>query len=420
MGGPLPPRVDILDPELLLDPYPALARLRAGGPVWRAGPGMWAVTRHGPVAALLRDPGVGHQLPPELRRLPVVPAAEEDGLARLVAATQPNRDLAGIVSGLDPPQQTRVRRLVGKALSPEVISGALGRIHAHAGELVATAVERGRMDAVADFALPLQTAVTCDLLGIPAADRDEVCSLATALGRALIALPFVTEDRGNGSEEARALRGYVGSLVTERRRRGGGDVIARMLAAGRGAGALTDEEVIDNAVFLFFAGFETSIHLLAGGIAALTAFPDELERLRGDRSLLATAVEEILRYDAPLQWVTRTTLRRVDIEGTELRAGRVVLLLLASANRDDRVFRDPDRLDVGRHPNPHLSFGGGVHHCLGVGLARAQGAAALDRLLGLAGDLEPLGPPVLRPHPNVRGYARVEVAVRPPRPGRRR
>jgi cytochrome P450 len=381
---------------------------------------MWAVTRHAPVAALLRDPGVGHQLPPELRRLPVVPAADEDRLARLVAATQPNRDLAAIVSGLDPPEQTRVRRLIGKALSPEVIAGALGRIHAHAGELVKGALERGRMDAVADFALPLQTAVTCDLLGIPPAERDEVSRLATALGRALIALPFVTEDRGNGSEEARALRAYVGSLVSERRRRGGGDVIARMLVAGRGSGRLTDEEVIDNAVFLFFAGFETSIHLLAGGIAALTRFPHELARLRGDRSLLATAVEEILRYDAPLQWVTRTTLRRVDVEGTELRPGRVVLLLLGSANRDDRVFRDPDRLDVGRHPNPHLSFGGGVHHCLGVGLARAQGAAALDRLLALAGDLEPLGPPVLRPHPNVRAYARVEVAVRPPRPGRRR
>jgi cytochrome P450 len=257
----------------------------------------------------------------------------------------------------------------------------------------------------------LQLLIASDLLGIPEPDRAEVSRYAMDLGRAIILVPFVTPERGNGDAEAGWLRRYVAALLPGRRRAGGDDVISAMLRAEHDGQRLTDDEVIDNAVFLLFAGFETSIHLIAGACAALLAFPDQLARLRADRSLIPTAVEEILRYDAPLQWVSRMPSEPVEVDGRVLKPGRVALLMLGSANHDGRQFTEPARLDVGRQPNPHLSFGGGPHHCLGVLLARAQGAIVLGTLLDRCAVIEPAGAPVRRLHPNIRGYASVPMMV---------
>jgi cytochrome P450 len=399
----LPPRFGVLDSASVSDPYQTYARLRSQSALCRSGPATWAVTRYAEVAALLRDPRLGHQAEHE----------QADMLSRLPDSVRPNRELPHLASGLDPPRHTRIRRMMAKALNSAVLHRLPEAIFPVADELVSRAAEQGRLDAVTDLALPMQLAIAGDLLGIPPADRDEVARQGMNLGRAIIVIPFVTAERGNGTAEAKWLRDYMAELVAQRRKAPREDLISHLIGARDGDDRLSEDEIIDNAVFFLFAGFETSVHLVAGGCAALLRFPDQLARLRLDRSLVPAAVEEILRYDAPLQWISRMLLEPVEVAGRRLKAGRVLLLLLASANHDERQFTDPERLDIGRRPNHHLSFGGGIHHCLGVAIARAQGAVFLERLLARWAVMDAAGEPVLRTNPNVRGYLSVPIAVQP-------
>jgi cytochrome P450 len=199
----------------------------------------------------------------------------------------------------------------------------------------------------------------------------------------------------------------VRELLADRRRRPGDDVLSRL------AGRLPDDEIVDNAIFLLFAGFETAMYLVTSGLALLTRFPGQLARLKADRSLLPTAVEEIVRYDAPIQSMARMVREPISLGGRTVKPGRALLLLIGSANHDALVFPDPGTFDVGRRPNPHLAFGGGAHHCLGVALARLEGQVVLERLLTRFAEIEAAGPPVRRLHPNLRGYASVPLTVRP-------
>lgn len=396
------PRFDALEPDVLDNPFPTYARLREAAAVCRAGPGMWGVTRYAEVSELVRDHRLGHRFPDGFRR----PFAADDGPASAL--------LQGIVSSLEPPGHTRIRHLLSKALSPAVIRELRPYVAAETDRLLGPALQRRHFDAVRDLALPLQVSVGCELLGIPADLREEIWPRAMALGRAFI--PFVppSDDSGTADDDAvRWLRARVSDLLDERRARPHDDLLSRMLTVEIGGDRLSRAEQVDNAIFLFFAGFETSMYLTSLACALLPREPAQLARLYADRTLLPTAVEELLRYDAPIQWMARIALEPVTVGETTIRPGRVVLLLLGSANRDARQFRHPDRLDVGRRPNPHLSFGGGIHHCLGVNLARVQGAAVLDRLLSRCAAIEPAGEPTRRPHPNLRGYEHVPVAVRP-------
>ncbi|HEV2377124.1 MAG TPA: cytochrome P450 [Streptosporangiaceae bacterium] len=397
----MPPRFDPLSPDVLDDPYPAYARLRAAGPVSRAGPGIWALNRHADIAAALRDERLGHRFSDEFRR----PFTTEGGPASAL--------LQGIVSSLQPPEHTRVRQLLSKSFTPSVVRGLRGSIGATADRLLAAALERGTFDAVADLSLPLQISVGCELLGIPDSHRDEIWPRATALGRAFI--PFVPAGPDETADDVAVtwLREFVTDMVARRRRHPGDDLLSRMLYVERGGDRLSDSELVDNAIFLFFAGFETSMYLLCLAATLLATHPGEFARLRADRSLVPAAVEEFLRYDPPIQWMARIALAPLTVGDTTVRPGRVVLLLLGSANRDEDVFANPGKLDIGRQPNQHLGFGGGIHHCLGVNLARTQGAVVLGRLLGQCSDLRPAGQPVRRPHPNLRGYESVPVTLVP-------
>jgi cytochrome P450 len=361
-----------------------------------------AIPRYADVAELLRHPGLGHQMP-----------GRESLAARLPGEGFRNTELSRIVSALDPPAHGRVRRLLARAVSPEVVTAARRQAEAPAAALVQAAVGRGHADAVTDLALPLQVAFAGGLLGIPEADRDEVSRQALELGRAIIMVPFVTRDRGTGEAQARWMRQYLADLLDARRKAPGGDVISRLARARHDGHWLTEDELIDNAVFLFFAGFESSVHLMAGGCAALAQAPGQFARLRSSPELVPATVEEVLRYDAPLQWISRMTGVPVTIQGHEVKAGRVVLLMLGSANRDERQFAAPDQLDVGRQPNSHLSFGGGIHHCLGVSVARMLGCVFFSQLAERCADLTLAAPPVRRHHPNLRSYASVPLALTP-------
>jgi cytochrome P450 len=400
----LAPRFDPLAPDVVDDPYPAYARLRAAGAVSRAGPGMWAVTGYADVAALLRDERLGHRFSDEFRR----PFTSAGGPASAL--------LSGIVSSLEPPTHTRVRHLLSKALAPSMVRDLRGYLAAEVDRLLDAAIGRGTADAVTDLSLPLQISVGCEMLGIPARYRAEIWPRAMALGRAFI--PFVPAGGDGGEPTAdddavRWLRDCVAELLAQRRRQPGEDLLSRMLRVEHAGTRLDEAELIDNAIFLFFAGFETSMYLVSLAATLLAGHPDQFDRLRTDHTLIPTAVEEFLRYDAPIQWMARIALAPLPVGTTTIRAGRVVLLVLGSANRDERQFTDPDRLDVGRRPNQHLSFGGGIHHCLGVNLARVQGAVVLDRLLTRCAAIEPAADPVRRPHPNLRGYTSIPVRLVP-------
>ena len=395
----LPPRFDPLAPAVLEDPYPEYARLRAAGGLSRGGAGTWVASRHADVAALLRDGRVCSQFPPDYRRLAAGDGATSAFMGRIVLYR-------------DPPDHTRLRTLIGQAFRAQLVRRLEGRIGELVDELLEPALERGRLDVVADLAFPLPVTVTCELMGIPAPDRALIRPRALALGRAFATVVPETARR-DADEAVLWLRDYLGALLEERRHNPAADLLSQLLAAGVDDDSLTSDEIVDNAVFAFFAGFETTTNVIANGCAALLRHPDQLARLDADRTLVRSAVEEFLRYDAPVQGVARLVRRRLELGGRTLRPGRVLVLLLGSANRDERAFARPDAFDVGRTPNRHVSFGGGVHHCMGATLARIETRVALARLLARCAKLELRGEPVRERSTGFRAYASLPVEVRP-------
>ena len=298
------------------------------------------------------------------------------------------------------------------AFHPHLVRQLDERISGLVDELLVPACDRGRLDVVADLAMPLTVTVICELLGIPPGDRAEIGPRATDLGRAFGTLVSIPE-RQAADEAVAWLRNYVGALIDARRRRPGEDLLSRIALAEDGDMGLSRDEIVDNVVFLFFAGFETTSSLIGNGCALLLSHPAELTRLRADPFLVPTAVEEFLRYDPPIQGVARMVLAPVEVSGRTIRAGRVLVLLLASANRDGRRFTHPEQLDVARTPNPHLSFGGGGHHCLGAILARSEAVAAFRGLLRHFRTIEPAGEMVRQRTSRLRTYAQIPIAVNP-------
>jgi cytochrome P450 len=395
----LPPRFDPTDPAVVENPYPTYAELRRSAPLCRFGPGQWAVTRYADVAALLRDKRLGSAFPSDFHEYSVGagPAAE---FFQKIAIVR------------DPPEHTRLRTLMHQAFSAPIVRQLREHIATLVDRQLAPALERRRFDAVDDLSYPLPVTVVCELIGIPAADRNEVRPRVEDLVKGFTTL-VPDGDRPAVNEAVVWLQDYVGRLLEERRAAPGADLLSAMLAAEDGGETLTAEEIVDNAVFLFFAGFETTRNMISTGCAALLEHPDELARLRADPTLVPKAVEEFLRYDAPVQGAGRFTLEPIEIGGRTIPKERVLILLLGSANHDEDEFPDPERLDVGRHPNRHVTFGGGSHYCLGAALARIEGGVVFERLLALFRRIDLDGPLVRRPLGNFRSYASVPIAVEP-------
>jgi cytochrome P450 len=395
----LPPKFDARDPAVVADPYPTYATLRAAGPLCRMGPASWGVTRYADCARLMRDPRLGSEFPPEYHRM-----SAGDGPAGTF--------FGGIVLYRDPPDHTRLRRLMAKAFSPALVRSLRPRIARIVEDLLEPALKTGQFDAVADLAFPLPVMVVCALMGIPPADHERVRPYALDLSKAFAAI-VPESDRGAADRAVEWLRGYLGEILTERQARPGDDLLSRMLAAEDGGETLTRAEVVDNAVFAFFAGFETTTNLISTGMAALLANPDQLDLLRARPDLIPGACEEFLRYDAPIQGVARLVHEDIEIGDRTVRKGRVLVLLLGSANHDPEVFADPSRLDVARDPNPHLSFGGGVHFCLGAYLARVEATVALETVLSRFRTLAPGSPATRQAGATLRAYASVPVLGEP-------
>jgi len=364
----VPPRVDLLDPAVLSDPYPLFHRLRTEDPVhWEADLEFWALTRYADAVYALR----------------------EDSLLSSAIHDSPRPGGVGLSSArwfvfLDPPRHTRLRALVHSAFTPQVVEGLRARIQAIVDELLDRAAEAGRLDLIADLGFPLPAIVIAELLGVPAEDRAQFRAWSADLAAAG-GLVRMAADGAERLSRARAggaaLNAYFRDIIRERRRAPRDDLVSRLTGVQSAEGTLSEEELVDTCALLLFAGHETTTNLIGNGMLALLRHPDELSRLRADPSLIGPAVEELLRYDSPVQMRVRVARETVEIGGRRIAKGQRVLILVGAANRDPARFPDPDRLDIARPDNRHLAFGHGIHFCTGAPLARLEGAIAIRRLL---------------------------------------
>jgi len=364
----VPPRVDLLDPAVLSDPYPLFHRLRTEDPVhWEADLEFWALTRYADAVYALR----------------------EDSLLSSAIHDSPRPGGVGLSSArwfvfLDPPRHTRLRALVHSAFTPQVVEGLRARIQAIVDELLDRAAEAGRLDLIADLGFPLPAIVIAELLGVPAEDRAQFRAWSADLAAAG-GLVRMAADGAERLSRARAggaaLNAYFRDIIGERRRAPRDDLVSRLTGVQSAEGTLSEEELVDTCALLLFAGHETTTNLIGNGMLALLRHPDELSRLRADPSLIGPAVEELLRYDSPVQMRVRVARETVEIGGRRIAKGQRVLILVGAANRDPARFPDPDRLDIARPDNRHLAFGHGIHFCTGAPLARLEGAIAIRRLL---------------------------------------
>lgn len=356
------------------DPYGFYAELRRDRPVVRATvPGrgtVWVVTRHADIAALLKDPRFSND-----RRGAGVPSPFFGGLPMPRAL----RTLSATMVGADDPRHARLRGLVGRAFTPRRIAELEGRIHGLAGDLLDRAAPAGGMDLIADFALPLPFTVIAELLGVPHAQRTEFRRRVAGLMspprsiafRLAVWLPQLIR-----------LVGFFERLVTLRRRAPDDGLITALIAAEDGGDQLSGQELTAMVFLLFFAGHETTVNLIGNGLLALFDHPGEMARIRAEPALMASAVEELLRFTNPVEAVAmRYTREPVTIAGVDLPARATVMGLISSANRDPDAFPAPDRLDLGRRDNRHLALGAGAHYCLGASLARLEGRVAFAALL---------------------------------------
>jgi cytochrome P450 len=373
-----------IDPEVHADPYPHYRRLREGDPVHQSPLGFWVISRYADVAALVRDPRLGHEV---------------DGASH--GASMLFRD---------PPEHTRLRSLVSKAFTPRRLERLRPRIHQIVDDRLAAARGSGSIDVIADLAFPLPATVISEMLGLPLEDHKQVRRWAGALTRTLD--PVLSQDDVDDMVSASVeFDTYLADQVARRRSRPGDDLLTALLAAEEAGDRLSPVELLTTVTLLFVAGHETTTNLI-GNFLALLRNPGQLQRLRDDPSLLRPAVEELLRFDSPVQFLIRTVKEPLEVGGRRLDRGDPVLLLIAAANRDPEAFRDPDVLDVGRPEGRHLSFGGGIHFCLGSVLARMEGQIAVGALVNLFDHFD-FDPDALRwrDHINLRGLE--SLVVRP-------
>jgi cytochrome P450 len=303
----------------------------------------------------------------------------------------------------DPPDHTRLRALVQKAFTPRMIEQLRPRIIAIVDELLNRIAQRGgQFDLIEDLAYPLPVVVIAELLGVPAEDRATFHDWSADLAASLD--PLVSSELAERAMRSRdALHAYFRTIIAERRRAPRADLISALVAVEERGDNLSEPELVVMCTLLLIAGHETTVNLIGNGVLALLQHPDELARLRAAPELIGSAVEELLRFDAPVQLTGRVTTAALTIGGQAIGAGDWVLPLFGAANRDPAQFAEPERLDITRSPNPHIGFGRGVHFCLGAPLARLEGQIAIGRLVQRCKNLALAGTPVRRNQITLRG-----------------
>lgn len=390
--------VDLSAPDLLDDPYPLLARWRADGPMLRAQDGRWVATTHAAVSATLRDRGMG----------------------RIWSDWQPVDQMEPFntlhrnqLMENEPPTHTRMRRLLAGAFAKGHVERMRPRIERLADALLDELDPTRPVDLLAAYAEPMPVFVIADLLGVPREDHVRLRDWSQAIVR-MYEQGVDEEVRGAAVRSSEEFAAYTRDVIEQRRRHPGEDLVSDLITARDAGGGFSDDELVATVILLLNAGHEASVNVFGNGVNALLAHPDELARITAGEVPVATALEELIRFDAPLQLFERTATSDVEVADALVRSGEVVACLMGSANRDAAVFGDDprtgaDAFDVSRDPNPHVGFGLGRHFCLGAPLARVELEITVRRLLERFPGVTPAAAPPRRPTWVLRGLESLDV-----------
>jgi cytochrome P450 len=387
--SPVPSAPELFTREFATDPYPAYAWLREHSPVHRtklpSGVEAWLVTRYADARQALADQ--------RLSKNPAHHDEPEHARGRTGIPGERKAELMTHLLNIDPPDHTRLRRLVSKAFTPRRIAAFEPRVQELTDRLIDAFAARGSADLIHEFAFPLPIYAICDLLGVPPEDQDDFRDWAGMM------LRHGKPGQGGGprggvARSVKLMRGYLSELIHRKRREPGDDLISGLIRASDHGEHLTENEAAAMAFILLFAGFETTVNLVGNGVHSLLRHPGQRARLQasldaGESGLLETGVEELLRYDGPVELATwRFAREPLTVGGQRIGAGDPVLVVLAAADRDPERFAEPDTLDLTRSDNPHLGYGHGIHYCLGAPLARLEGRAAIGTLFRRLPDLQ--------------------------------
>jgi pimeloyl-[acyl-carrier protein] synthase len=358
----------------LADPYPLFQRLIAEDPVhWSELLDAWVITRYGYVRSGLRDLRLSSARIPLLMNC--LPRAMQEQVSNL------NDHLSKWVSQVNPPDHTRLRRLVDIAFTPKMLEAMRPRIEGITSALIDKVENRGQMDVINDFAYPLPATVISEMLGVRAEDqyrfREWADDIMYFVGGSFLTLHKIAVKASRSLNE---LTEYLLSIIQDRKSRPREDLISALVIAEVQGEKLNAAEVVAMCTQLLTAGHQTTMQLISNGTLALLNHPDELEKLENDPSLIMSTIEEILRFEGPTQRQTRLVGEDLEIGGKQIKKGSTVFLMLGAANRDPAEFPEPDRFDICRKPNPHVAFSAGIHYCLGAPLARLEGAIAINTL----------------------------------------
>ena len=398
------PLFNPLSPEFIRDPYPHYQRLRTADPVHVNVHGAFVASRHAEVSLVLRDKRFGKDFVDRIIRR-YGPKIMEEPIFRSMSHWMLQQD---------PPDHTRLRGLVVKAFTARRVEDMRPRIQEVVEQTIDAVIAKGHMDLIEDFAFRLPVTIICDMLGIPEEHREVFYKGSRDGGRILDPVPLTPEEIAQANMSNAMAKMYFEQLFEMRRKNPGDDLTSQLIQAEEAGDKLSNEEMTANIILLFGAGHETTVNLIGNGLLALHRNPDQLALLKANPSLITNAIEEFLRYDSSVQLTGRVALEDIeDLGGKRIPKGETVLCLLGSANRDPAVYPDrPDRLDVTRPNVKPLSFGGGIHFCLGAQLARIEAEVAISTLLRRLPDLRLDDPenPEWRPTFVLRGLKRLPAS----------
>lgn len=414
LTNPAPPRrpptlslYQLLDPEVLANPYPLYARLRTEAPVyWDPYLHAWVVTRYADVVTVL------HHF--SANRTPTPEQFAALGLAELGPVSQL---MVKQMLFMDAPDHTRLRGLASMAFTPARVEVLRSHIQEIMDRLLEPLVDAGRMDVIADLAAPLPAIVTAEMLGVPTSDSDQLKAWSADFAEVLGNFQHNPDRASRTLKCVAEMTAYFRAAIQRLRTEPSEGLINALMTAEMDGDRLTDEEIIANSIVTMVGGQETTTNLIGNGVLALLRNPDQLERLRSDLGLIPSAVEELLRYESPSQHTARIAPQDTDLGGKQIRKGQAVIAVMGAGNRDPERFPDPDRLDIARTDNRHLAFGWASHFCFGAPLARIEGQIALEAIVRRLPDLtlEP-GSLVWRDNLGLRGLISLPVTFSQARP----
>ncbi|MEM8905240.1 MAG: cytochrome P450 [Actinomycetota bacterium] len=400
-------RFAVDDPDFVAEPYPVLGALRETTPIFRnEATDQWMITRFDDVSRALKDRRLGRSYTHRYTHEELGRSSPDPRWSRF------HEHEAWSLLCLEPPDHTRLRRLISKVFTPSAVAAMADDIAALSDDLVDRCAEAGSFDLLTDYAQPYSVAVICSMLGVPASDTQLLLDWSHAIVK-MYELSSSDETKAAADRAAGEYIAYTQELIAEKRRRPDDLLVSRLVAVEDGGDTLSEAEIVSTTMVLLEAGHEATVNTLGNGFRALLHHREQWDRLVNGEVAAATAVEELLRWDAPLQLFERWVLEEgVEIAGRPIAVGEEVAMLFGSAQRDPRRFDDPDVFDVGRGDAAHIGFGGGIHFCIGAPLARQELARSVAGFVERFPDLRLVEEPTYHPTFVIRGLTALRLATR--------